>query len=429
MTLGIRRNAPLFIVLISLLHVGRMVTAQEATWGGSIDSSGSVNIADYLDDPETEISATSALWAQTFIPVGADSEFEATGQVSYTWSDDRAYLFDVDFLRLAGQYPGLFGANSVLRATAGRFSMSDATALILSDTVDGVEAELVFPGVRTRLSAAYTGLLLNPVSGIIMTDADLTDSGDDDEFFGARRLVGMAEISFPEIVARQTVTVSTVGQWDLRDAETDEETFNSGYFGLALDGPILPGLFYEAASSASPWTTEVDDETEDGFGLLISARLRYFRNDWRSSQLGLRGVMASGAGDALDPFVAISRDDVGIILDVPLRNIVFGEVSYSVVPFQTARTRVLRDLQVGVSSRTFFRVSTDEVLDTTGVDALSDGRLVGNEAALNVGWRVLSDLGLSLTGGVFVPATGSSGVFSDERTTEFSAQFQLSASF
>ncbi len=429
MAIDIRRNVLAIIASVLLVSTGGTLAAQEATWGGSIDSSGSVNIADYLDDPEGEISVTAALWTQSFMPVGTDSEIEATGQVSYTWSDDRAYLFDVDFLRFTGQYPALFGESSVLRASAGRFFMSDATAFILSDTVDGVETELALSGVRARLSAAYTGLLLNPVSGIIMTDADLTDSGDDDEFFGARRLIGITEVSFPEVFARQTVTVSAIGQWDLRDADTDEETLNSGYFGLVFDGPILPGLFYEVASSGSPWASEVNDETENGFGVLISTRLRYFRSDWRSSQFGLRGVMASGAGDTLDQFVTISRDDVGIILDVPLRNIAFGEVSYSVVPFQTARTRVFRDLQVGVSSRTFFRVSTDEVLDTTGVDALSDGHLVGNEAALNVGWRVLSDLGLSLTGGVFVPATGSSGVFSDERTVEYSVQFQLSASF
>lgn len=429
MARGIRRNILPFMILAVLPVTGGVLAAQEATWGGTVDSSGSLETTDDFDDPTWETSVSTALWGRALFPVRQDAEIAVTGQVSYTWSDDRPYLVDVDAFHLAGRYPGLFGASSVVRATAGRFLISDVSSFIVNDRVDGLEAELAFPAVRIGLSAAYTGLLLNPVSRIVMTDADLADAGDGDEFFGARRLIGKAELSLPELFARQTATVSAIGQWDLRDAEQDEETIDSGYLGLAFDGPIVPGLFYELTSSLSPWTARLNNETEQGLGLLLSTRLRYFRPDWLSSQFGLLGVMASGAGPVLDPFVTITRADVGIILDLSLQNIAFGEVSYSIVPFQTARNRVLRDLQVGVSSRTFFRVSTDEVPDTSAVDPLSDGQLIGTEAMLDLGWRVLSDLGMSLSGGVFMPATGSFGVFSDERPLTFTAQLQLSTSF
>ena len=429
MARGVRRNILPFMMLVLLSGTGGVLAAQEATWGGTIDSSGSLEITDDFGDPTWEISASTALWGRTLFPVGEDAEIAVTGQVSYTWSDDRLYLVDVDAFRLAGRYPGLFGASSVVRATAGRFLMSDISSFIVNERIDGLEVELAFPAARIGLSAAYTGLLLNPVSSIVMTEADLADTGDGDEFFGARRLIGKAELSFPEFFARQTATVSAIGQWDLRDAEQDEETIDSGYFGIAFDGPIGPGLFYELTSSLSPWTTRLNNGTEQGLGLLLSTRLRYFRPDWLSSQFGLSGVMASGAGPVLDQFVTITRADVGIILDLPVRNIAFGEVSYSVVPFQTARNRVLRDLQVGVSSRTFFRVSTDEVPDTSGIDPLSDGRLIGTEAMLDLGWRLLSDLGMSLGGGVFIPATGSFGVFGDDSPMVFTARFQLSSSF
>lgn len=422
-----RYNKRYLPLLLLMVFVGGTTAAFESTWGTTLDGSGSLSWSEALDDNDPEFAFTAALWSRNLIPLGLDRSIDLSAQGSYTWTDDRPYLFDLDLLRAAGRFPGLLGPTSVVRATAGRFSFRDTTGHVLSHTADGLQARINYPGVRTRVAAGYTGLLLNPVSDIRMTPIDLTESGDDDEFFGPRRAFGLAEVSFPELIGRHTVTVASVGQFDLRDADDDagESTYNSGYFTLALAGPLPGGIYYDLNGTLSLGTIDQDGDTTDTTAILASARLRYFREQWLSSRFSLGALYASGSGDSLgldlDRFVALSRSTAGTVYTQPLENLIRGELSYSLRPIPRVQT--------GLTWRSYFTADPDDNLATFDVDPDSSGRWIGNEVTLNVGARILSDLGLAVTGGAFFPRTDGNGVFLSDRDPEYLVRVEVSSGF
>ena len=428
-TLTVVRTGLLLLAALAMAAPAAM--SQELTWGGVLEGSGSATFADHLDDPETEFSFVSALWLESLFTPNEETSIELAVQPSYTWTDDRPYLFDLDRAVADMRFSEIAGPSSVLRGQVGRFRLAGPSNLIINDTVDGLDFTLSLPAVRVRLASAYTGLLLNPSSNIRMSGADDADSGDDDEFFGPRRLLALASVAFPEFAIRQTGTLAYLGQWDLRDADPGEDTINSHYFGFTVDGPIVPGLFQDVEFFLSPATGEVEgaEGSETVLGYLASARLRYFRGDWNASRFGLRGVIVSGAGGDDDNFYTIAEREATIVADIPLQNVAYGEFTYGVRPFAGADSRSFRDIQTSLTSRVLFRVNTDQPVDTFGASVSKDGAYIGTDLSLQIGWRILSDVGASVTGGAFFPGTGSSAVFSDERKPEYLVRAQISASF
>lgn len=427
------RSGRLFVVAVALTTALAIapLAAQEITWGGTIDGTGSATFADHQDETDTAVSLTTAVWLKSLFSVSDATRIELDVQPSYTWTDERPYLFDIDRAKVDMRFGGVVGEESVLRGSVGRFRLSDTTRTILSHTVDGGEFALSIPLMRIRAAAGYTGLILNPVSTIRMSATDAADSGDDEIFWGPRRMILLGEVSFPDVIVRQTVTAAYIGQWDLRDADKDEgeDTLDSQYIGAKVDGPIIPGLFYDLAFYTSPSTRKVGSESENDLGILLSGRVRYFRSDWNSSRFALSGGIVSGAGDDEDNFYTISEQQAATVADIPLQNVGYGELSYGVRPFAGASLRSFRDIQTTVAGRSIFRMSTEQPIDSFGANVTDDGNYVGTEATLQVGWRILSDVGTSVTGGMFFPGTGSSGTFTDERKPEYLLRMQVSASF
>ncbi|TVR75623.1 MAG: hypothetical protein EA427_00085 [Spirochaetaceae bacterium] len=414
------RRVTVLLACIALLLPGALA-AFETTWGVTLDGSAGFSYAGHQDENDPSYTITSAIWSRSLFALGLDRSIELLAQGSYTWTDDRPYLFDVDLLRAAGRYPGLLGPTSVVRATAGRFQFRDTTGIVLNHVADGMQARVNYPGLRTRAAIGYTGLLLNPVSDIRMTMADLADGGDDDELFGPRRIVALGEVSFPEVYLRQTVTVGLTSQFDLRDADDDEATLNTGYLSLALAGPLVANVYHSLSGTVMFGKGELGDDSENLTGLMADARIRYYREDLLSSRIGLGLTWASGAGDDLDRFVPISRSTAGTILNLPVENLLRGEVSYSIQPVP----RVQTEYTVGW----FFTADKDDRPETIGVQPQPDGRWLGTEVTTRVSARITSDLGLSVTGGVFAPSSGDNGVFTNTREAEYLLRIDVSTGF
>ena len=419
----VRPTTAILVTALALLPLFTATAESEAvaTWGVTIDGSADFSYAGHLDENDPAYALTTALWSRSLFPLGEDRSIELTAQGSYTWSDDRDYLVDVDLLRARGRFPGLFGPDSVVRATAGRFRFRDTTGIVLNHVLDGMQTRVNYPGVRTRFAAAYTGLQLNPVSDIRMTPADLADSGDDDEFFGPRRIVGVAEVSFPEAFLRQTVTAGVTGQFDLRDADDEEVTFNSGYFSLAAAGPVAGNLYHDLSGTAMVGRSDLDGDTDDHVGFLLNGRLRYFREDRLSSRIGAGVTWASGTGDDVDRFIPISRSTAGTIVSVPVENLIRTDLSYSFRPSEK--------IQVGYNVGWFFTGHEDDLPQSALVDPDADGRWIGTEVVARVSARLTSDLGLAVTGGIFAPSSGENGIYDDAREAEHLLRVELSTGF
>lgn len=390
----------------------------ERTWGINLDSSSSFSQTDHADD-DPQYTVTAALWLRSLLVLSGGRSVEMIAQGSYTWSDDREYLFNLDILRATGRFPGLLGETSMVRATAGRFHLRDTTGVVLSHTVDGLQLRVSYPLARLRLAAGHTGLLLNPVSDIRMTATDLDESDDDDTFFGPARLLGLAEVVFPELPHRQSLSVALTAQKDLRDADDNETTFDSLYATVALSGPVAGNLYHSLAGTVMAGSAETGSESTSSTGFLAEARLRYYREALAGSRLGANFTWASGDEGGADRFVPISRGTAGTILDLPLEDILRGEIFYSFQP--------LPGIQPSLTVGWFFLASDDRP-QTPEVDPASDGRFLGTEVVGRLVVRPVSDLGFRLTGGAFFPASGSSGVFTSDRKTEYLLKIEISTS-
>ncbi len=412
-------------------------------WGVTLDALRSVRAAEHQASDATTSALSTALWVRRVSPVGELSTIDTAVQGSYNWSSGQVYL-NLDLVRLRGFYPELFGDSSVVEATAGRFRFQDPSSLLLNSTLDGVSTRLAYPSVRLRFGAGYSGLILNPASNIRMTGADLIDQDDDDEDFGPRRAVGLAEISFPELFARQTVVLGALGQFDFRDADDDEETVNSGYAVAGIRGPLFGNLYHDIYAAGTMGSVEIDDgEDYDYMGYLGSARLRLFLPNFFASRFSLRGVYASSGeadddGTFDDRFFPITRTRLGTAIQLPLENLLMGELQYSIRPLARSDSERARRFQVLLTGRTFFTTADRPVVldpttevedDMPGVDADPDGNYIGSEAVLQLNLRPLSDLGVGFTAGMFFPGTGSSGAFTSAREPEFLGRLELSTRF
>ena len=267
--------------LVALTVTVPHLAAQEFTWSGTVDGESAVRIADYLDDPDVTGSVTAAVRVRSYVPLGTDGGVELRLRPSYTWSDDRPYLVDVERASADLTLPGVLGAGTVLRGQAGRVPFSAPAPGVLSHTLDAVDLRLSTPLVQARVAGGYSGLLLNPVSDIRMSASDLAEAADDDQFFGPSRAIALGEVSLPEIVLRQTVRVYGIGQWDLRSTDAGEDSLNSFYGGAVVQGPVISGLYHQIAATVSSATSTVEGQSGDttARGLHASARLQYYRPD------------------------------------------------------------------------------------------------------------------------------------------------------
>ncbi|TVQ37302.1 MAG: hypothetical protein EA384_12545 [Spirochaetaceae bacterium] len=379
-------------------------------WGVTLDSATTLRHSAELDEQEWGQRVRAALWGELFWQLDRGGRLRLTGEGSYVYTDDRDYLFDIDRLRIASLHPGAITPEAVLAVEAGRFGFKDPSGLVLNHTADGLRAALRLPVVEVELGGAYTGLLLNPSSQIRMTPTDRAEEGDDDEYFGPKRVLGQLNVRFGDLPGRQSVTAGILAQWDLRD-DDQAFTLNSQYYSLAAAGTLAANLFHSTFITLSTLQAETGGESDSGTALLLGTRLRYLREDWLGSRLSAGFNYASGAGDNLDPFVAINDPASGTVFQPRLTNLMTISGGYAVRPWFGNRSQTLSNIEFSTAVRAFLRARDDQPLEGEGLLAgliLEDSkRYAGSEFEWAIRARLLPDLGAALTTGVFVPGDGA----------------------
>ena len=73
----------------------------------------------------------------------------------------------MDLLKLQGRFP--LSGSSVLDLSLGRFRVSDFSALLFSDNLDGAQASWSLPRANLSLAVGFLGLQLQPVSTVSMS--------------------------------------------------------------------------------------------------------------------------------------------------------------------------------------------------------------------------------------------------------------------
>ncbi|MFP4563746.1 MAG: alginate export family protein [Spirochaetia bacterium] len=411
------------LVLVLLLTVSAG-TAAAFDFGVTIE-----NATGFVGDPVAQFTQrnTAALWFS-----GDFGNLSLDVQGSYTFTLDRYYLFTVDVLDFGGEF--LFGGNTpaVLSFDTGRFVFSDFSGKLLDHRADGARVSVGFPRIAVTAQAAFTGLIQVPNSTVILSRSDRADVTASGAVLAAPRLIESLTVELPEIAGRQTITLSALLQQDLRSPgrlASGGGLVHSQYFGIGLDGPIASPLYYEAFFYLNTgWTG-----TGNILAFLTGAGLDAFFVEALASRIGAEFIYASGDSDytsmyegntagAGTAFLPISAYTPMLAFTPRLSNIFFGRLLYSFKPFVDSRSEAAQNLQIEVSAAPFFR-SVPGPISEGGTAPASTSLYLGTEADLVVRARLLSDLGLGLSFGVFFPGTAIT-----DRAIRVLGRFELSIS-
>ena len=430
-------------LLLVLLMAGLLSAfLSAADFGGNLEDS---TYYHYASDSSFFHADTLALWLNT--EVWKDTDLYIQG--NYTYTTEQPYAFDLISFKLENR------SASLVNYTLGRFYTYDFSGYVFSGRLDGAAVNLNYPWGVISARAGYTGLLFN-TSNIEMT---LADQNDPDGVFDleAPRLINGIEVELPDLFLMQNLKLGFWAQFDLRpDSEVTAENevvpsstggkISSQYLGAELNGSPLENLYYDAFVYLGTGRTLSYINSKYTYkpmlSFLGSGGVRYFFPQMLSSKLDFRFLYSSGDEDYTSSFLEGNSDgyatsftpvtgkNLALVFNPKLGNIFFTRLNYSLKPFEDKGDDILKHIQMELTNVIFFRPTTGQI-SGGGVNTTSTSSLyLGTEIDGTVNFRPFSDLGLSLTSGVFIPNTADNGAFSAAlRKTEFLARLGLSFSF
>ncbi len=418
---SLSRIVVLVVVLLLALSAG---AATAFDFGVTLE-----NATGFVKDtaPQFTQRNSAALWFS-----GDFGNLSLDAQGSYTFTLDRYYLFTVDVLDFGGEFLFEGDIPVVLSFDTGRFVFSDFTGKLLDHRADGARISVALPWLTVTAQAAFTGLIQVPNSTVILSSSDRADVTAPGTLLAAPRLIESLTVELPEIVGRQSITLSALLQQDLRSAgrlASGGGVVHTQYFGLGFDGPIVAPLYYTTFFYLNTgWTG-----TGNILAFLTGAELDAYFVEALASRLRAQFIYASGDSDYTSfyegntgglgtAFLPVSAYTPMLIFTPRLSNIFFGRLLYSFKPFIGSESEAAQNIQIEVSAAPFFR-SVPGPISEGGTAAGSTSLYLGTEADLVIRARPLSDLGLGLSFGIFFPGTAMT-----DPTIRMLGRFELSIS-
>jgi len=427
------------------------------------------NMSSYGNQQTPAFTQKDKLSAWFTTDIGQNLSFTATASAQL-WNLSPWYILNVDVLNLSGQFPKVSGGPVLLDFTVGRYFESDFTGLVFSQqSIDGLQLGFGIPGLVVTADVGYTGLTLNPLSYIVMTEADAVAQGNSSDFFGSPRIVGRLQIQLPSLFLQQDLTLTALFQQDLRSLVSNVSliqpgttalTFGQGgsldseYFGAGLSGGLAQNLYYntyaylETGRTLSYLSASGSYQYEPILALLAGGGGRYYLPGFLTSSVGLDLLFASGDADYTQPIEGNTAGNatafspitspprlLALAFSPNLENIVAATFSYSIRPFAGAAKSpaALKNLQAVVKAIPMLRATTGALAApgiassavSAGLSPTLDNLYLGSEFDLVVNYRPLSDLGVALSGGLFLP---NATVFVSS-ALQYYAELDLSLSF
>jgi len=404
------------ILIVNLLII--TTTLFSVDYGLSIDESITVN-----SGLSNSIKATA--WSN--IGLG-DTKFEFKGSISHSTASqpDFPYFMDVDLLKFSTLFPKSTPKMPDTRISLGRWTMSDQTGYVVAHKLDGLFMNLKYNTLSLYNYLAYSGLLWKSGSGISPSDLDSFYAGLDSQTLGSPRFITITGLTLPPIF-KQRLGLEVIYQVDLRDeeyviseyqalpSEGDQALeggglLNTFYASMKLSGdiPVIEDLNYKVnyifnSGSKLGQIQEGDTYYQNStiFAHLVDLRLEKFLPSIYNSIVSYRFVYSSGDGDSSGndtTFLPITRSGFGAVFSPSLGNIIVNDISYSLKP--------LDKLQTIVKVLAFTRSTTGSISED-GLDPNSSSLYLGSELDVTANYRPFSDLGLSLTAGLYFPSSAT----------------------
>lgn len=422
-----------FLILLLCLFPSTVTSAPVSTWGGFIDTSSELHIS---DDSDFQQDIDAGLWLKTHFSEYASIEAEAT----YQFDLDRYFFADIKRMVFIGEHPG---ETSFFNYRIGRFAFSDFSNYVLAHTLDGAELTFGFPWGTIITEVGYSGLNFIPNSNILITQSDIgvhASAASHGYELAPPKIIEQIAFSFPQLWLQQDIVFSLIALQDLQSASdllTADDRIYTEYFGIEASGSFKEDLYHRLFG-----TLNYGHGTYKTLAYLLGGELSYYMQERNFSRLKMHLLYASGdpqqgtyyggysGTDYSNHFIPISsRDQFGIVFSPNPGNITVGSASYSVKPIRRTPGGP-GELQVELAAMTFFRNTTGAISES-GVSLTSEGHYLGSEADVRLNYRPFSDLGISLSGGLFMPNNYSeNSPFADSRpAVETAARLNVSFAY
>lgn len=244
--------------------------------------------------------------------------FDATFKSSNNTLDNSITL-DLPLFKAAAAFDVQNGA-SVL-AAAGRFSVSDLTAVILSQSADGIFASFDSPRFTASAYAGFTGLLnARTVSFTDSAGTDLSDNTSSSPYTLADPYtLIMLSCGMPYLVFNQSLSLETLAVFGPNDGKSRM------YATVGLNGPLAQSVFYSAS-------TTLGAKNFEEFSNLSMLSVEFYP-DFLDSRAVFSAEYASGNNGGLSAFTAFTKSTATLAADEPAHSAILKcGASYSLCP-------------------------------------------------------------------------------------------------
>lgn len=370
-------------------------------YGASIDSYIGINLS-------------SSTYAYGFEKVSLYGSSQFTENISLSIDGYYKYLIDgseggsnehvLSFETLVLSLP--LGALSI---DVGRDLMTDYSGNILSHTLDGLAINIPLKASTLQAKAGFSGLINVNENGLFTTSSD-TDSV-------SRIIEGV------DLVKEYEATTLYSSLYAIQDMEELTNNFSiyvgggiDGSFGTSVyynvSGNLQTGLFpytYETTVTSSTgiiagagsisinWFIQSDSEMIKSLSPYLSVNAGVSSGDSNLTYTSLGQDQEIDISEGISLYTPMVTGGPGVIHSLNNQNLTYFKVDASAVP--------IKNLQTKLGTTLFFRTVQGPVSDTD-VDAAKEGNYLGSEVSLTGNYRIFSDLGVTLTTGLYIPNSG-----------------------
>ncbi|UTC63503.1 hypothetical protein E4O00_07090 [Treponema sp. OMZ 788] len=297
-------------------------------------------------------------------------------QKKFDAKNDITHIANLDMLKFSFLIP--IGSNS-FNIEAGRYNISDITATILNQNIDGIYLSYTMPQFSTFFNLGYTGLLNTYVNPINTPDIKAISSKE-------AKIYNLAP-SFAHISALFKIPFASLRHTANLDLNSFIATSNpkdtNNYISISLNGPIVKGLFYNASVTSSIITRNKKDVKA---GFFVLGELNYYFKKY-SSKIGLKSEWFSGGKQEFKSFTVSNASKVKFIESNDLWK---TGLNGSIKP--------IADLFLS----TEFNIMTHGMTQPKGKNFLK-----GFEWSTSVNYTILQDIAVSGDLGMFIEKNGN----------------------
>lgn len=288
---------------------------------------------------------------------------------------DLDHIVNLDMLKFSFLVPI---GNDSLTIDAGRYNISDITAVILNQNIDGVYIAYDKTNFSTYFNLGYTGLLnsyVNPINAAGITSISKKQT----------KIYNLAP-SFVHMSALFHVPFQSLRHaidFDLNSfMATENPKTTNNYASISVNGPIVNRLFYLASVSTSILTR---DKKNPQTGFFLKGELDYYFEKY-DSKLGLKMQLFSGGKMSFKSFTLSTMSKVNFMEPTDLLKI---SLDGSIKPVKN-----------------LFLSTEAAVMAYAATQPKGRSNFAGFEWDVSANYTILQDISISTDLGMFVGKNG-----------------------